>query len=79
MGGVRRAFARRPDLWLEAARSSFAFAPNRWWRSFPFLPIPDAGYMAWRRFTAYGDPDRELSGDDLIAFLEWRRRQRTSS
>ncbi|NIA26360.1 MAG: hypothetical protein GWP04_12510 [Gammaproteobacteria bacterium] len=78
MGGVRRAVARRPDLWMEAARSAFAFAPNAWWRRFPFLPLPEARYLAWRRFTAYGSADRALSGEDVVAFLEWRRRLRTS-
>lgn len=78
MGGVRRAIVRRPDLWIEAARSAVAFAPKGWWRTFPPLPIPERGYMAWRRFTAYGDPDRGLSGADVVAFLEWRRRVRMS-
>ncbi|GBD84667.1 hypothetical protein BMS3Abin02_01061 [bacterium BMS3Abin02] len=78
MGGVRRAVARRPDLWLDAARSVFAFAPKAWWKKFPFLPVPETRYLAWRRFTAYGSVDQTLSGEDVVAFLEWRRRLRTS-
>jgi len=78
VGGVRQAVARRPDLWTEVARSSVAFAPIGWWRRFPFLPLPERRYLEWRRFTAYGTTDRALSGDDVVAFLEWRRRLRKS-
>jgi hypothetical protein len=73
VGGVTRAVARRPDLWLEAARVAFAFAPRGWWRRFPYLPIPDTGYLAFRTFTAYGQADHPLSGEDVVSFLEWRR------
>jgi len=73
VGGVTWAVARRPDLWLHALRALFAFARRGWWRRFPFLPVPDSGYMAFRRFTAYGSADHPLAPVDVIAFLEWRR------
>jgi hypothetical protein len=73
VGGVTRAVARRPDLWMQAIRSLFAFARRGWWRRFPFVPVPDPGYMAFRRFTAYGSVDHPLEERDVIAFLEWRR------
>lgn len=73
MGGVTRAVVKRPDLWMQAVRSLFAFAPAGWWRRFPFVPVPDRDYMAFRRFTAYGSADHPLEASDVIAFLEWRR------
>ncbi|MBT8197599.1 MAG: hypothetical protein KJP12_03310 [Acidimicrobiia bacterium] len=67
---------RTPRLWPEAARAAFASTPRRWWSRFPFLPIPDRAYLRWRIATAYGTADVRPDGDDLVAYLGWRRRQR---
>ena len=71
------AVARRPRLWAEALRVVTAMAPDRWWRSAPFLPIPDRAYTRWRVATAYGDPEQSIAAGDLVAYLEWCRRQRS--
>ena len=71
-----RALMRHPGLWPEAARSLFALAPRRWWARFPFLPLPDRQYLSWRMGTAYGDTDAHLKGEDLLAYLRWRRWRR---
>jgi hypothetical protein len=69
------ALARRPDLWVEGLRTLFAIAPKSWWRTPPFLPRPDVPYAAWRVQTAQGRADAPVAPAELIAYLEWRRRQ----
>lgn len=64
---------------LALVRSSIvtgaAHVRRGWWRSAPFLPLPDPAHLAWRRTTAYGE-DRPVSREDLVAFLLWADRQR---
>ena len=69
------AVGRRPDLWGEGVRALFAVAPRDWWRTPPFLPLPDKGYRAWRLATAHGAADTDIVPDELVSYLEWRRRQ----
>jgi hypothetical protein len=68
------AVLRRPSLWPTAVSTLAALAPDRWWRTPPFLPIPDRRVMDWRMTTAYGSPDTALDAHDLVAYLEWRHR-----
>jgi hypothetical protein len=71
-----RALIHHPGLWGEALRATFSLTPSGWWRRPPFLPRPDAGLLAWRIATAYGNADAEMSGEDLVGYLRWRRVQR---
>jgi len=71
------AVVRRPGLWGAALRTLAAMAPTGWWRSVPFLPIPDPEYLRWRVTTAYGRPDITIATDDLVAYLLWCKRQRS--
>ena len=66
----------RPDLWATAVRQLVALAPRQWWRRRPFLPIPDAVYLAFRMETMYGDGGAEPAPPDVIAYLEWCRSHR---
>jgi hypothetical protein len=62
----------RPGLWPTALRQALRLARPRWWRRFPFLPVPDARYLAFRfetQYGAHGRPDPR----DLVAYLEWCR------
>lgn len=70
LGSVLKA----PTVWAEALRAAISVAPRRWWSRTSHLPLPDPVYLGWRAQTAYGDasPDPE----DLVPYLEWRRRQR---
>jgi len=67
----------RPDLWPTAIRSYRSLVPNRWWRTRPFLPLPDANWLRFRLVTAYGGDgavgDEGIAPDDLVLWLEWRR------
>lgn len=65
--------AARPRLWLTALRELRAFTPTRWWRSRPFLPLPDPALLRFRMTTAYGDPDASFTSDDLVTWLGWCR------
>lgn len=67
------ALMRRPTLWGTAASTMVSLAPVGWWKRPPFLPIPDEELVNWRLTTAYGTADTALDGDDLVAYLEWRR------
>lgn len=70
-----RAVVGRPDLWLSALRTARRLAPRRWWARFPPLPVPDREYLGFRMETAYGDPDAVPPAEEVVAYLEWCRRQ----
>jgi hypothetical protein len=68
------AVAIRPDLWGTALSSVLSLAPSGWWRSKPFLPIPDPDWMHFRLETAYGgDGTGPIEAKDLVTFLEWQK------
>ncbi len=60
---------RRPLLLFEAARTYFAVRRRK-------RPTPSGAYLRWRAYTAYGDQRAAFESDDVIDFLEWRRRHR---
>jgi hypothetical protein len=68
------AVVRRPHLWFAAVVALVRLAPRGWWRRVPFLPLPDRSWLAFRLTTAYGDPNRAIEPDDLVAWLRWTRR-----
>ena len=63
------ALLRRPRLWPAALR----LVPPKWWRHWPPLPLPPAGYRRFRVETMYGR-EGKLEADDLVRYLEWCRR-----
>lgn len=73
------AVVRRPALWATAARQVFVLAPRGWWRRSPFLPLPDPEYLAFRLQTMYGDAAHQPEPDDLVTYLQWLRRTRSSA
>lgn len=68
--------ARHPGLWPEVVRVLVAVSPDGWWRTFPFVPRVEPGYARWRISTAYGTETESATGEDLISYLRWRKRQR---
>lgn len=70
------ALARHPRVWGEALRAAPSFVRRSWWRTPPFLPLPDGEYLAWRVATAYGSAASSVDPADVVAYLEWRKRQR---
>jgi hypothetical protein len=68
------AILKRPQLWVAAFGALLAFARPGWWRRAPFLPVPDDELIRWRTATAYGSDDVDLVSNDVVAYLEWRKR-----
>lgn len=62
-----------PRLGLDLLRTAWAFRRRDWWRSPPFLPLPDRAYLRWRMDTAYGDSDAIPPLEDVVSFARWRR------
>lgn len=62
-----------PRLAVDLLRTAWAFRRDAWWRRAPFLPLPDATYLRWRMYTAYGDEAAVPPAEDVIRFARWRR------
>jgi hypothetical protein len=69
----------RPWLWWTAVRQVFRLARPGWWRRLPLLPLPDREYLRFRLETQYGDPDHRAEPDDVVAYLEWCRREHVAA
>lgn len=70
-GRVLTAVARRPDLWVTAARQARALTPPGWWHRAPYLPRPAADYLRFRLATQYGDPTHRPEPADVVQYLAW--------
>lgn len=62
---------RRPTLAINLVRVSWRFRSRRWYRQFPFLPLPDADYLRWRLHTAYGDDGAVPEAEDVERYARW--------
>ena len=65
--------ALNPRLGIDLLRTGWAFRRRWWWRTRPFLPLPDRTYLRWRMYTAYADPEAIPPAEDVIRFARWRR------
>jgi len=62
---------RHPALGVALLRVAWRFRHRRWYRRFPFLPLPARDYVRWRMHTAYGDHDAVPSADDVERYARW--------
>jgi hypothetical protein len=62
-----------PRLALDLVKTGWAFRRRDWWKTAPFVPLPDPTYLRWRMYTAYGDESAVPPPDDVIRFARWRR------
>lgn len=62
-----------PRLASDLLRAMWAFRSRSWWRTPPFLPLPDRAYLRWRMYTAYGEESAIPPVQDVIGFARWRR------
>ena len=60
----------------EAVRVALSHARRSWWATGNRLPGLSKPHLAWRLETAYGDPSASAEWEDVVDFVEWRRRQR---
>ncbi len=70
---VAVAVARRPVLWPVVLRQARRLARPGWWRTRPFLPVPDRAYVRFRVLTSAGDPDAVPAPSEVVAWLDWSR------
>lgn len=63
-----------PSLARDLLVVAWRFRPVGWWRRPPFLPLPDRTYIAWRMYTAYGDPHAIPPVDDIVRYARWAAR-----
>ena len=71
MWALGLAVVRRPDLWSVAVRQGRRMVPGRWWRRWPFLPLPSRAYVRFRMLTQYGDDRARPAPGDVVTYLEW--------
>lgn len=79
---TRRSIARvglsvlcRPWLWGTGLRVVVLLAPRQWWRRWPFMPLPDREYLAFRIQTQYGGAGTNtFEPSDVLKYLRWLRR-----
>lgn len=67
---------RNPRTAAALLRVGWRFRARDWYRRFPFLPVPDAGYLRWRMYTAYGDEQIVPPADDVVRYARWAVRDR---
>lgn len=63
--------AMHPALALDLVRVAWRFRGREWFRRAPFLPLPDATYLKWRMYTAYGDFDAVPSPEEVERYVRW--------
>ena len=71
---VALAVLRQPRLWATAVRQVRRMAPEGWWRTRPFLPVPASDYLRFRLLTQYGDPRHRADAADVLNYLTWCKR-----
>jgi hypothetical protein len=60
-----------PALGVALLRICWRFRRRNWVARFPFLPVPPAGYLQWRMYTAYGDDNAVPPVEDIIRYARW--------
>jgi hypothetical protein len=61
----------RPDLWWSGLGAVRRLAAPGWWKSSPYLPMPDERLWGFRMVTAYGSPHAVPDAADVISYLKW--------
>ena len=64
----------RPALAASLLRVAWRFRARRWYRRFPFLPLPAREYVRWRMHTAYGAYDAIPPAEDVERYARWATR-----
>lgn len=64
-----------PKDGMELLRVLWRFRRRRWYRRFPFLPLPASDYVRWRMLTAYGEHGAVPPTEDLVRYARWATRK----
>jgi hypothetical protein len=60
-----------PSLGVDLLRVAWRLRRREWHRRPPFLPLPDAEYVRWRMYTAYGRGDVTPPATDIVRYARW--------
>ena len=63
----------RPKLWSAAMTAYVRMLPTQWWRRRPFLPVPPAEYLRFRKEAYYGSETALFDPKDVLKYLQWIR------
>lgn len=74
--GLTRYVLRHPSQLPAVVEAGWRLRARRWWRSAPFLPLPDRAYWNFRMVTATGSANGPMRVEDIIHAAQWSRRQR---
>jgi hypothetical protein len=66
---------KNPRTGLALLRTGWRFRARAWYREFPFLPLPERGYLRWRMYTAYGDEGILPPAEDIVRYARWAVRK----
>jgi len=69
-------FLRRPFDAVAVGRAGWRLRRRHWWRTRPYLPLPDQKYWDFRMKTAFGDEHANVEARDVVAAARWSLRQR---
>jgi hypothetical protein len=73
--GLWRHVLTHPADGFVLARMGWRFRRSGWWHRAPFLPVPGEQYWEFRRQTALGYGDEQLSLEALLDAAKWSMRQ----
>ena len=74
--GLTRHLVRHPLDAPALISSAWVVRRNGWWRTKPFLPVPDESYWEFRHKTAMGESNEPLSVHEVVLAARWSRRER---
>lgn len=60
-----------PATGVALLRVGWRFRDRRWYRRFPFLPLPSREYMRWRMHTEYGNYDAMPTAGEIVRYTRW--------
>jgi len=66
---------RHPGDGFVVATAAWRLRRRGWWRTPPFLPLPDDRYWEFRLATATGSSDGVVSVEEAVAAARWSRSQ----
>ena len=75
--GLARFLVRHPACGVTLLRAGWLLRRDAWWRTAPFLPLPDAKYWHFRMVTANGEGSTDPTPEAMVEAAEWSLRQRT--